>query len=164
MVIFSCTCTHTSCYVIGYLGVGLGGVGCGGAIFITCTHIMLRSGDLFMNLHTHVMLRYADSSLALAHTRHGYLSWGGVGWGGVGRFMSTHTRHLSSCQFAHTREATAHGPNKCLPALPLIPDRWWKGWKMSYSQKLAKTVVSWSQHKSTLNWSELLLAKIFGDR
>ena len=74
MVIFSCTCTHTSCYVMVILGWGW--VGWGGAMYVNLhTHVMLRYGYLLLHLHTHVMLRY------------GYL---GVGLGGVGCGNNVH--------------------------------------------------------------------------
>ena len=98
---FSCTCTHTSCYVMviflhllthvmlryGYLGVGLGGVGWGNNVHVNLhTHVMLRYCYVLLHLHTHVVLRYGDLLLhLLTHVmlRYGYLGvgLGGVGWG-----------------------------------------------------------------------------------
>ena len=112
---FSCTCTHTSCYVMVILGWGW--VGWGGAMTFmsTCTHtscyvmfffsctcshtscyamVILGWGgvgwgnDVHVNLHTHVMLRYCYVLLHLhTHTRHATL------W-------------LFSLALAHTRHAT----------------------------------------------------------
>ena len=118
----------------GYLGVGLGGVGWG--------------NDVHVNLHTHVMLRY------------GYL---GVGLGGAMTFMSTCT-HTScyvivmfSCTCTHTHVMLRYG-DLLLHLLTHVMLRYgylgvgWSGVGLTerlYSQKLSKTVVSWSQQKRT---------------
>ena len=71
---FSCTCTHTSCYVT------------------HARHATLLLCSLALAHTRHATLWW--SSLALAHARHAtlWLSWGGVGWGGAIAFMSTCTR------------------------------------------------------------------------
>ena len=88
----------------GYLGVGLGGVGWGGAMTFmsTCIHTSCYVIVIF--------------SCTCTHTCHAtlWLSWGGVGWGGVewgnDVHVNLHTRHatllLCSLALAHRRHAT----------------------------------------------------------
>ena len=141
---FMSTSTQTSCYVMVILGWGW--VGQWRSCQLAHTrHATLLLCSLAPCTHTScyvmVILGWGGvgqwRSCQLAHTRHATL-W--LCWGGVGWGGVGQWR---SCQLAHTRHA-----------------------HRLYSQKLSKTVVSWSQHKRT-PWIGkvclgLLLSKIFG--
>ena len=99
MVIFSCTCTHTSCYVMVVLGWGWVGWG----------------NNVHVNLHTHVMLRFADGNRAWeSHAKslkikHAKVSHQSKEW----------TKKMRRTPFFFL--STVAGTQ--------IADRWWKGLK-----------------------------------
>ena len=119
--IFSCTCTHTSCYALAS-SLALAHTHTGHAtlwhlLLHLHTHVMLRSG-IFSCTCTHTSCYALGSSLALAHTRHATL------WhlllhlhthvmlrSGIFSCTCTHTHTscyalASSLALAHTRHAT----------------------------------------------------------
>ena len=155
MVIFSCTCTHTSCYVMVILGWGW--VGWGGAItsMSTCTHTSCYVMVIFSCTGTHT------SCYVMV-----VLGWGWVGWGN-NVHVNLHTHVMLRYGDLLMDQTNAKNP-LFFPVHCGDANRWQMVERPEklYSQKLSKTVVSWSQHKRA-PWIGkvclgLLLAKIFG--
>ena len=63
--IFSCTCTHTSCYALGFSLALARTTSC---YALGASLALAHTRHATLHLHTHVMLRYCTSSLALAQT------------------------------------------------------------------------------------------------
>ena len=142
MVIFSCTCSHTSCYVMVIFSCTCSHTSCYAMVIFSCTctytHVMRT---IFLQMET---------------------------------VLGSHMPKVWKSNMPKCLIKTKNGPNKCEEPLffPVHCGRDANRWQMVerperlYSQKLSKTVVPWSQHKRA-PWIGkvclgLLLAKIFG--
>ena len=156
MVIFSCTCSHTSCYAMVILGWGW--VGWGGTITFmsTCTHTSCYVIVMFSCTCTHtsyyVMVIFSCTCSHTSCYAMDILGWGWVGWGGAMTFMSTCT-HTScyvivmfSCTCTHTRHATLWWSSLAL-AHTRHATLWlsWDHWHLTdFSKNFARPSKQWS--------------------
>ena len=126
MVIFSCTCTHTSCYVMVILGWDW--VGWGGAITFmsTCTHTSCYVMVIFSCTCTHTH----TSCYVMVILGWGWVG-GGVGWGNnVHVNLHTHTHVMLRYGYLLMDQINAKNPFFFLSTVGTqIADRWWKGLK-----------------------------------